>query len=448
MRRKYYWIFIADPIIILNEGFINSFNTKLEDVKLSNKYIFLTNTLSNIGGAQLYIKNKMKFLEFNNWHVYIFQSRNSGEILIDELKKEPYYIFEHFKYPPNHFTKLTLNKVIAEIMGKINADEKDKVVIESHSLSTAQWGELLAKELRCKNFVYLLGESFDNTNKKLIDFFVFKHQRRELAGTSKESLSLLFSNYYVLMDDEKYFLKAVSAEEIVQDISVPIIDNIERADINICCISRLQKSFVKTMIKEIVVFAQKYENLMVQLILIGDSPDYKDIDFIINKTKQQKNIKTVLTGRLYPIPKNLFSKIDLFIGVAGSIRVSAIRGKLSLAINVDTHKPIGLMGVDTNNGRYGKSDKYDNISEAIESILIEQRLQENIDLLSIKIDKLNYNDEFNEHMKFLDNSINTRIYNTKDILKQKYTIRCVLKKILIIFLGINRFERLIKYLRK
>lgn len=202
------------------------------------------------------------------------------------------------------------------------------------------------------------------------------------------------------------------------------------------------------MINEIIVFANKHKNLMIQLVLIGDSPKYKDIDFIINKTKQQKNIKTVLTGRLYPIPKNLFSKIDLFIGVAGSIRVSAIRGKLSLAINVDTHKPIGLMGVDTNNGRYGKSDKYDNISEAIESILIEQRLQENIDLLSIKIDKLNYNDEFNEHMKFLDNSINTRIYNTKDILKQKYTIRCVLKKILIIFLGINRFERLIKYLRK
>jgi hypothetical protein len=421
---------------------------KLEDIEVSNKYIFLNNTLSNIGGAQLYIKNKLKYLKCKSWDVYIFQSRNSGEILIDELKKEPHYVFEHLKYPPNHFTKHTRNKVIVEIISQINIDENGIAVIESHNLSTAQWGELLAKELRCKNFIYLLGEGFNNTNKQLLDFFVFKHQRRELAGTSKESLGLLFSDYYKLLDNEEYFLKAVSAEEIVQDISVPIIESIERADINICCISRLEKPFVKTMINEIIVFANKHKNLMIQLVLIGDSPKYKDIDFIINKTKQQKNIKTVLTGRLYPIPKNLFSKIDLFIGVAGSIRVSAIRGKLSLAINVDTHKPIGLMGVDTNNGRYGKSDKYDNISEAIESILIEQRLQENIDLLSIKIDKLNYNDEFNEHMKFLDNSINTRIYNTKDILKQKYTIRCVLKKILIIFLGINRFERLIKYLRK
>jgi hypothetical protein len=204
---------------------------KLEDIEVSNKYIFLNNTLSNIGGAQLYIKNKLKYLKCKSWDVYIFQSRNSGEILIDELKKEPHYVFEHLKYPPNHFTKHTRNKVIVEIISQINIDENGIAVIESHNLSTAQWGELLAKELRCKNFIYLLGEGFNNTNKQLLDFFVFKHQRRELAGTSKESLGLLFSDYYKLLDNEEYFLKAVSAEEIVQDISVPIIESIERADI-------------------------------------------------------------------------------------------------------------------------------------------------------------------------------------------------------------------------
>ena len=36
------------------------------------KYIFFTGTLSNVGGGQIYIRNKKRFLESKGYDVYIF----------------------------------------------------------------------------------------------------------------------------------------------------------------------------------------------------------------------------------------------------------------------------------------------------------------------------------------------------------------------------------------
>ena len=48
--------------------------------------MFITNSIRNMGGAQMYIRNKVVFLKQHGWAPTVFFF-NAGDVLIPELKE-------------------------------------------------------------------------------------------------------------------------------------------------------------------------------------------------------------------------------------------------------------------------------------------------------------------------------------------------------------------------
>jgi glycosyltransferase involved in cell wall biosynthesis len=408
---------------------------------MKKKYIFFTGTIGTIGGGQIYVRNKVKYLQETGWEVEVFSYLND-KIMIDDLRSFENNIIRILQYQPKTYSKRQRERVIEKVSSSLGKSEWDEVVIESHEITLALWGEIIAKETNGKHIVYLLSEDFPKLSPDLLKFFDFKHKRKELAGIHNKSLELLFKDYKRIAENEKYSLRAICTNSVVDDVPNDIIDELHKKDINIGCISRLQKPFVSTMVDEVVQFSRKNNDKSIQLVIVGESPDHSIERSIIKKTENVKNLNLVMTGRLFPIPKKLFKKIDIFISAAGSARVSVAEGVLTLAIDVINHKPIGLLGYDTNDALYAQNDTDITISCALEKILIKEKIQ-NEQNKRFTFEILDFRKEYPNHLDFICNSDEERIYY--DISDIKLDRKGLMKKYIINVLGVNNFEALIRY---
>lgn len=359
------------------------------------KYILLTGSIVNIGGGQIYCKNMKEYLEENDWEVEIY-SFVEGEIIIPNLEKFKNNIIVELKQFPNLHT----NKMQQKILKKFcKGDAFDEVIIESHTINLAIWGELIAKKIGGKHFSYLLTETFSCLTREKIDFLSFKHRRRELAGISPNSLSLLFDGYKELRDSEKYFFPA-SLGNPVEDVPNSTIDNIVKKDFNIASITRLEKPFVLPLINSIIKFALNNKDKKVQFVLVGSSSYSNIIDEIAEKAKCIENLNILVTGFLQPIPRNLFEKIDLFIGIAGGAKIPAYEGSLSLVVDHKSAKPIGILEYETTKTLYGEIDESLLLEDKLEEILIRKELhKKDLEISSSK--PSDFRSEYGNKIKFI-----------------------------------------------
>lgn len=409
------------------------------------KYLILTALITDIGGGQIYTKNKYLYLQENGWDVVVFSAEYGNVIMIDELRNFENNIVYELKHPPYLFSKKTQNIIVNDIVIRSLLDNKDEIIVESQTIATALWGELIAKKLKCKHFIFLLMELYGNMHVSTMDYLNFKHKRKELVGITNKSLELLFKNYKTLEQSEKYFLNAVCSNS-VEDVDNPIIDSISKMDINIGCISRLQKPYIDTMIDEIVRFAKRNNKKSIQLVLVGGSPYIKTEQKIINKVKSANNIKLIMTGRLFPIPRKLFKIMDIFIGVSGSAQASASEGVLTMILDVRDHKPIGLLGYDTQNCLYADTKTNASISTILDNVLIKEQLHNNYQKMNINIKITDFRNEFNNHLEFLQTSASDKEYyviKTKNI-----GIKNKTKKALVIIMGFKAYEKLLSFMVK
>lgn len=399
------------------------------------KYIILTPNITNIGGAQIYVRNKKVFLEENGWEVDIY-SIFEGQILIKDIAVFKDNIIEELLYLPFFYSKNERLNIISRLTEKNNYDN---LIIESNTITLALWGEMIAKETNGKHIIYLLNEHFENFSKTIFLFLDFKHKRKELAGIHNKSLELLFKDYKRIAENEKYSLRATCANAVV-DVPNYIIDNIKKKDINIGCISRLEKPFVSTMVDEIIQFTKINSSKTIQLVLVGESPDHSVERSIIKKTEDVQNLNLVMTGRLFPIPKKLFQMMDIFIGVAGAAGVSANENVLTLTVDVNSHKPIGLLGYDTRDSIYSQHATDISISAALERILIIEQMQNEEIEIDYKI--VDFRKEYLNHLDFIYSSNQEKIFY--EINGIKLNTKELIKKYLIKVAGINNFEALIR----
>lgn len=404
------------------------------------KYIILTPNITNIGGAQIYVANKKKFLEEAGWKVEIY-SIVEGQIIIKDINIFKNNIIKELLYSPLLYSKTKRLHIVNRLLKKDNFEE---LIIESNTIPLALWGEIVAKQTNGKHIIYLLNEYFEDFSNSIFKFLDFKHKRRELAGIHNRSLELLFKGYKKIAENERYSLRAVCGNS-VGDVPNYILDNIQKKDINIGCISRLEKPFINTMIDEVVQFSEKISNMTIQLILVGGSPDESIEQKIIKKTKKVKNLNVIMTGRLFPIPKVLFKLVDIFIGVAGAAGVSANEGVLTLTVDVSNHKPIGLLGYDTFDTLYTNYDRDISISEALEKILIKEQIQRKEDIkINYKI--VDFRKEYLNHLDFIYASDEKKYYY--EINGIKLETKDFIKKYLMKVVGINLYEEIMRHRSK
>lgn len=396
-------------------------------------YIFLTYSISNIGGSQIYIRNKYIYLEREGWDVYIYSYQN-GTILINELSKFKKNIINELEYPINYYSKKMQAKVVDRIINNINRN-CDITIIESNSIGLATWGEFIAKRIKCKNFVYLVSETF-KLDSFTFKFLEFKHQRKELAGIQENSLLNMFGTYKRIKRDESYHLKAYCTN-VVEDVEAEMPDFLNKADFTIGSIGRLEKPFLFPILNEVKNFILDYPQLTFNILLIGGAPDDSLHEKkIMNLFLGVTNVRLHITGYLYPIPEILLKFTDVFISSAGSAMISYRYGIPTISIDAIYHKPIGILGYSTQNNIYQNKDVNQNYSlnELLDQILFQNVIP--------KTNNYSINQQdFIPHIDFLKNSAMELEYYSIELLGHP---KSLFKKFVLSYLGYDFYSSLKK----
>ena len=329
--------------------------------------------ITGSGGVQCYVAAKAKFLEEHGWHVVVISDNipNSKErCLISSLNKflqngNPYQGYHPCDIP--HFMVRLAIKRYMEVIGPIS--DEDEAIVESWNSPTALWGELIAKQIHAKHMFLTANEYYRNPNQcyeKKIDFFMFKMDRGELF-TDQNSANRLFVNYRTYKKGD--FIEAFLSEDPVQDIDNSSVNKITDADWNICYIGRANKSYVPNIYNGVKEFALQHQDKSIQFIIVGEATERKQL---LNSIKLP-NLIVIELGDLYPLPKDLFKKVDVVIAGSGSARHSADEGALVILADPETNSSHGILGYDTNESIYADKENYLNFtfSQALERALVD-----------------------------------------------------------------------------
>lgn len=366
-------------------------------------YIMLSNGIVGMGGGQMYTKNKAVYMKSLGYDVQIY-SGHQGIVLIKDLMEYQKYIDPIFLSSPLVYKKSTVNRITQGVKDK--ASNYKEIIIESGIAHMALWGEIFAKELNCKHMVHLLDERNDLlVPESYLDFYWFKHSRRELSGITANSLKMLFRNNVNINDSNSYWLPSycqnvVSEEQSGQYEEFPI------ADYNLCTIGRLDKPYVLEAAKAYVRLANKRKDICWNFIFIGGADENKTAE-IKSAFEGIENAHAVMLGYVYPIPNSLLNRMDLFISSAGSAGVSYSADKRTITIDSVDLKAIGVLGYTTFKRLNRDDEPKVEIDELIEKVLFTDYLTHFSYKENIKVDgeKL-----LRQHIDFMEASTQKKEY--------------------------------------
>lgn len=374
------------------------------------KYIFLTFAVSGIGGTQIYIRNKIKYLKSKQWDVSVICTEPGHSICVEELKEYENCVIPELMSNPYIFTNAERKQIInkAKIMiGEISQD----TIIESNFIQVNLWGELIAKELGVKHFVFLIQEDYSIKDKRYIDFYDYKYTRMELAANTPYALRMLFKGYRNIQDGKECFLRAI-CHNTIEECDTNHIDSIVEADIHIGSIGRVNKPFVIPMINDVCQFADLHTDKKIQLVLFGGSPDFNDYTRIQDIAKSHSNLCVYITGPIFPIPKSLLDMMDVFISSAGSATTTSDVGYFTITIDANDYKPIGLLGYTTNDTVHrAPTAEYEETTVLLEDIIIDKKYGDASILYENCEDEIEK--EFDRHMEFISFETKGEYYNIK-----------------------------------
>lgn len=361
------------------------------------KYVFLVPTVAGMGGAQMYIRNKLLYLRQHGWMVDVIVAQN-GHAQLPELQEFQFEVseltFEIFNYS-NRKKRVVVNKIVNKIQDPTVRD----FVIESTCISESSWAEAIAKRVDAKHIAYLLQEDNVLNNKGIQDFFLFKHKRRELIGITDQSLFAMFSTFHPILKEESYWLPAY-CNNVEADVDSPYIELLKDTEYDylIGMLSRLEKPFVVPSIKDFCQFAIKHQDKKFLLLLMGDAPKGSEVLTRIREVvkKAASNVNIIATGYLYPVPTKLLEMCDAFFTSAGSAWVCMRSGVPTITYDGNDFMPIGVLGRTTMNSLFRDDDdiKYD-FSFLMDHILFEKKYRK---------ETPNYAEglpDFGDHIRFL-----------------------------------------------
>lgn len=370
-------------------------------------YIILNHGLCNIGGGQLYVNSKKKYMEEIGWRVLVF-SYMRGEIVVDDLKQYKKLIFPELNFYPSYFFKFKRNKILQKMVGQIPTS--DEIIIESNSTSLSCWGELLAARLNAKHIIYNLNES-PQMKPELFPFFKFKLDRNEIAGITSKSVSNFFKGYLDVPESDDLQLKAYYSNKQVDDIPYVFPDGYDsegKVTVGIC--GRLVKPFVMAAANGIKEFALNNPSMKLNVFFIGgDDPGTftsRELKKVFSKVE---NVCCYITGFLYPIPLLLLKSLDFGISSSGAVRTLSREGVLTIAVDGNDNKPIGIFGITTNNSLYRTEEPIFDFQYWFNQIIIDKIYSDNV---SINIEPYSDNSylKLKSHMEFVRKTSKDRMY--------------------------------------
>lgn len=338
------------------------------------KYILVTGDIHPIGGMQLLSAGVAEVMEKKGWEVYIFfPSHTKGNCALPYLNKFNDGGFCELTLPPYKWMARTRRYVIdrmCQIIGEVH--EGEEIIIESHSDRTSQWGELLAQRLNAKHMLFLCNETYRGKDKfylENLDYYDFKHKRKEVAGEMDDILYKLFEGYKRVENDELYIFKY--DENPVRDVKDNRVSSIKKYDYNICYIGRVEKGYVPNIVKGIAKFAKDNKKKSIQFVIVGDTSSQKKL--LDESFKDINNLIVTELGNVVPIPKELFTKVDVVIAGSGSAKCAAYEGVYTIVADASNFLANGVLGYDTNDELYHSNVIQMSFDEALANVLIEKK---------------------------------------------------------------------------
>ncbi len=397
------------------------------------KYILLTYAITNIGGSQIYTRNKAKYLKERGWDVDVY-SYQDGNIYIDDLIEYKSGIIKELKYPVFYFTKGEIKRILKKKFSQLKNHSYSELIIETNSIGLATWGEYLAKYLNCKHIIYLLAEHY-SSNQDTYNFLSFKNQRKELAAAHTETLQNLFSQYNHDLNNSELVSLRANCTNVVEDIYHPLINKINTEYITIGSIGRLEKPFLKSNLLELRKYFETNKEQKYNLILIGGSPkSSKCVNTYKKIFRDTNNVNLFITGYIYPIPLKLLQCVDVFISSAGSAYLSYKYGIPTISIDSQTYLPIGILGVSTFKSTFGtvENKKY-NLFDLLDEILTNTNKYSGTGITK-STEKLDYS----SHLDFIKNSNQNKAYYPLNNIKLKASD--MIKKYILTIFGVKTLK--------
>lgn len=376
------------------------------------KYIFITYDIHPIGGTQRATAGKSKLLQENAWNVIVlFPGKNKGKCVISMLDQFVEGGIIGLDIQPCSMISPIRKRIMSQLLSIVGDEDCDEIIIESHAGPFALWGELLAEKLNAKHMCFNCNEYFRGKNSvyiENIEFFDFKHRRKELLGIASDSLPHLFEGYKDVDMNERYIFKAIYLEP-VQDISNELVNRLDGGDWCICYIGRAEKGYVINITDGISKFAQRHTEKQISVVYVGDIKDREE--YIVETFKKNANITLYPFGDLTPIPRSLYSKLDVVIAGSGCALCSMYEGVPVIIPDGGNYLANGVFGFDTFDLIYHEEFvKQSEFDEALEKVLVEKKY-ENVEL---KLpDKRNPYVEYQKHFRLINDSDQSKEYYTR-----------------------------------
>jgi hypothetical protein len=178
---------------------------------------------------------------------------------------------------------------------------------------------------------------------------------------------------------------------------------------NLLCCASNSKPFVEPMLRDVCAFAATHPDKTFQIVLFGGSPDAGDIEKVYAAVKDTPNVSIYVTGPIFPVPKHLLDKMDVFISSAGAARTSADAGYITITIDANDFEPIGVLGYTTNdNVHRNPAIPHSSTAELLHRILIEKEFSQSAP--TVALSSADFMESFKTHMECLERSCSDKQY--------------------------------------
>lgn len=399
------------------------------------EYVIMTPSIVNMGGAQMYIRNKIVWLRKHGWDVLIL-SAHSGNILISELKEYDTFIAE-MQFSVYLFPRIKRRKIVSKLIKHIQPQKYDEIVIESTCIDVTTWAEVVANEIKAKHISYLLQEDNIIDNTYIQEYFKFKYERRELVGITNLSLKKMFDFFAPIPLGQSYYLPAYCTN-VVENIDSPYLHDLawDKFDYKVGCLSRIDKPFVVTAVTSFVTFTQRHMDKKFLLFLIGGAPDDSGcVEHIKTIFTSITNVELVISGYMFPISSKLLERFDAFFSSAGSCGPCARSGVPTISIDGHDYMPIGIMNRTTTHPLFrAENEPVLDYQEVFENVIIKKlykRLTPKHDICE---------PDFSDHMEFLNASVADLMYY--DVCVGQLTYRETILKTILVLIGAVNYLKL------
>lgn len=344
-------------------------------MKKRKVYIFVTFALATIGGSQLYVAGKVDYLKRQGWTVRCCagEPNKTGRSQIPSLDEylENCSGWNFLFIPTYKFKRYEQEQFLTFMIQRLDLyNFKDcDIIIESHSVHLGSWAELLAARVEARHFFVTVEETYHALfYRENIDFFYFKWKRNEII-CSEKSCRALFNGYKGVTAPLYEMPPTVQEQDAVQDVPDFPLDQIARLDWNICHIGRIEKAYVPFVISGVAELGRRHPDKTINFIFVGNIAERMNL---INKVfNDVNNVRLTFCNDLVPIPRSLFTKVDVVCAISQSARFAANEGTLTIVgtVNPDDRTP-GVLGYDTTEQVYG--DGTYSYVEALENVLVKR----------------------------------------------------------------------------